>query len=177
MKPARLEQAPESARPALVRPGENPALDAALARLRQKEAAGPPADGAVAPAGPGAGPRRTLAPGWLLVGLSALAIAGTVIVMALAVLGSRRQAPSAAASGRTAPSAAPAPRAPAAPASAVAPSVAPAASSSAPAPAASLVTPVRSMPPPSASPPAPAQPAPAQPPTTTVMPVDPALIE
>lgn len=160
MKLARIERTPENTRPALVRPGENPALDAALARLRQKEAAGPPAAvGAAVGAAAGGARRRRAASGWWLVGLSALAIAGTVIVMVLAVLGSRRQAPAEAALGTTAPRAA-----------SVTSSIAPAS-----APAASLAAPAQPLRTPSASPPA--TPAPAPLPTRTVKPVDPALNE
>lgn len=181
MKPARFEQAPDSVPPALVRPGENPALDAALARLRQKEAAGAPphgagpgaAAGAAAGAVAGAPRRRRPALGWWLVGLSALAIAGTMIVMALAVVGSRRQAPAETAQVRSAPGVAPAPPAPAVQVSAVAPRAATAASSSAP--AASLAASARPAQAPSAS--APAAPASAPPPARTMKPVDPALIE
>ncbi|EYF01073.1 hypothetical protein [Chondromyces apiculatus] len=127
----------DSAPPPVVLPGENPALDAALARLRQERVGSAAVDaglkasstGAVASGGaastevalpfvnggtlgtalaqpatrvpatrlPAAGEARRGAAsrgatGWWVVGLSSLAIVGTVVVMTLAVLGGRGEA-------------------------------------------------------------------------------------
>ncbi|WP_169796467.1 hypothetical protein [Chondromyces crocatus] len=101
-----MKERRESSPPPVVHPGEDPVLDAALARLRRH----PGRDGTSVKAGAARGPdgsravaarggSRARAPrgpdparGWWIIGFSALAIVGSVVVMSLAVIG-RRQGP------------------------------------------------------------------------------------